>query len=193
MRTRFLRRIRTSMILFTLRFLLYVLANGPESTNRRKKQGIETIKTMEFLEESLTKNNQLNEDMTEGPQPVQTKAVRKVIDAFVSQREHRDENDFYIYVAQAWVEKLERKSMQMSIKWAIWLVVLYIGTRVMASVVGSIEGIAAVGLFLIVMVSSIIGLLHALLEQGWQGWKRVIMLGVHAMIFIPFIHFLLPG
>ncbi|MDX6154496.1 hypothetical protein [Marinococcus sp. PL1-022] len=190
MRHGLLYRTLTSMVLSSFRFVTYMLIGTWGTTPYRNKRISEAAQQMKFLEELLIKTGQLNEEGRKGSEPAHTKADRKVIHAFVSQRDQRDKKDFYIYVARAWVKELERKSIRTSIKWACLNAGLFVVAMGFVHVWGSMTGILAGGFIAIVMICSLWGIYHALRGQGWQ---RVLMVSVHGMIFYPFLQFLLAG
>ncbi len=85
------------------------------------------MKVMGVLEELLANTDQLKNDRTKGATPVYTSAGQHVIDAFVSQRPRQQESDYYIFVAQAWVEELERNELRTLLIWVMLLSGIFMG------------------------------------------------------------------
>ncbi|WP_430786753.1 hypothetical protein VBD025_14630 [Virgibacillus flavescens] len=86
----------------SLRFML----KNSDAELKKKKNFDQIIEFMSGLESNLVTYNQLNSDLTQGPVDGRTKSTRKLINAFVINRELKQEDSegYYIHVARNWVE-----------------------------------------------------------------------------------------
>lgn len=173
-----------------LRYITHSTISIRNVTNRQKKKYKEIVKTMEFLEETLLDFKLLNNDYTEGPEPVNTKAARRVQSAFVSQRDKREEQDFYLYVAKAWVKDLDRISIRNSIIFLFLIFTLIFTVMVLTLIIGPIAGTPALLLIAVVLLFSLLGLVNALRGKGWKKWT---MLGLHLLVLYVFLHLYMGG
>lgn len=85
------------------------------------------MKVMAMLEELLTNTSQLTNNRREGPNPIYTEAGQNIVHAFVACRHYQEEDDYYLFVAEAWVEELERKWLRTLLIWVTLLSAIFIG------------------------------------------------------------------
>lgn len=118
-----------TLVLSSVRFLmhLWIRNRKKKEPSKRRKKDLQTMKVMGVLEELLANTDQLNNDRTEGSNPVYTRAGKHIIDAFVSQRHRQQKNDYYIFVAEAWVEELERNELRTLLIWVVLLSGIFMG------------------------------------------------------------------
>lgn len=176
-----------SILISSVRFVTYTLVRKKHVNDREKKPYKETVRTMKFLGEMLIKSKQLNEDFSQGPEPIRTEAGRRLLFAFILQRDRREEEDFYLYAAQEWMKDVHKQSIRASILFFFLNFSLYISAIGLTRVVGEIEGIPALLLFAVSILFSFLGFYLALLGKGW---KIAAMIGIHAIILYQFTYFL---
>jgi len=166
------------------RYLFYSLFRRKDST-LRKKGNYKTIHDiMKGFQDSLIKNQQLNEDFTEGSVPARTKNGQKLIAAFVNHRHHRKEEDVYIQIAKEWVEGYEHKFHRISLLFVVLFIVWWICGIVFTSYMsGWIGWIFLNGLFLYPQI----GFLSALFGKGWKRWALMAVNLLFLLVFFGII------
>ncbi|WP_077622578.1 hypothetical protein [Sediminibacillus massiliensis] len=181
-----IQRIMSTMFLAGLRFSLHLTVRKRSAKNRKKRAYKETVKTMKMLHEKLIEGKQLNEDFTIGPKPVSTKATKRVLAAFLSQKDKREDEDFYLYAAQTWVKDLDRKSRRTSIFFIVLFFVLTFGTIGLTQIIGGFGGTPALLILLCTILSPVLGIFHAMRTKGWQRWALIV---INAVILYGFIFY----
>ncbi|NIK12752.1 hypothetical protein FHR85_002167 [Alkalibacillus almallahensis] len=121
---------------------------------------------MKTFEEQLIEKKYLAPHLTEGPKRVKSKSSIKLMDAFITNRFAKEEDDFYTQVARTWVEgyekKLHKSSLLISFLFVIfWLFFIFLN-QYMTTIIEDIY-------YLILFFLPIVGFFIALLGRGWRS------------------------
>ncbi|QQK75194.1 hypothetical protein HUG15_05940 [Salicibibacter cibarius] len=147
-----------------MRFLIYLL------TGRRKwkeKEVTEINNVLESYRKRLVADDRLSGDLTEGTHPNQKKSTRRLVDSFTSLRENKDEEDYYLQVAQHWARGMDKKIHGLSLVSIILFLLLWISGIFLAQY---IDGIMVFVFLFGFVFFPIIGLVLALMGRGWKKW-----------------------
>lgn len=174
------RKLYSRFYLALTRYLFYWLFLHKERT-LKKKDGYKTIdEIMTGYRDSLIKNQQLNEDFTEGPVPAQSKNGHRLIAAFVHHKHQHNEEDVYINIAREWIEGYENKFHRISLLCVLLFVLWWISALLFTPYIsGWIGWIFLNGLFFF----PLFGFLSALFGKGWKRWS---LAAVHLLLFLVF-------
>ncbi|MCA0987372.1 hypothetical protein [Guptibacillus algicola] len=141
----------------------------------KKKIYKEPTNIMKNFQMRFVNKGYLNEDLTKGAESAPYSIIQELVHSFVSLRQFRNEEDFYIQVAKNWVNDLYSSNHKISLLFLILYVAL-IGTVFLNQYVEVISG----GLWLIgIFLSPIIGFIIAL---GGKGWKRLGLVFTHLFL-----------
>ncbi|UOQ92147.1 hypothetical protein MUO14_16840 [Halobacillus shinanisalinarum] len=175
-----LRKIYNRSILSITRFLLHLLLNRKHSNS--KKTGFEEVNDiMQKFQTNLITNQQLTVDLTEGPVPGRNKNSRRLITAFESNRDKREEENFYVKVARDWVSDLTRKRHRTALACIIIFLGLYLSGLFLNQYISGWSGaVILCGMF----VCPILGFFSAALGRGWKKW---VLLSVNLLLLSVFI------
>ncbi|MYL20644.1 hypothetical protein GLW04_12125 [Halobacillus litoralis] len=160
-----------TMILSTLRFFTHLMVRKRNILNREKKPYKETVKNMKFLEEMLLENNYLDKNYHDLTDKMNHKAAEKAVNAFVSKKEKREDEDFYFLVAQEWVKELDKKSFWTSLVFLGLFFALCGATIGLTQIVGDIQGNAVWVIVTALFSSIVLGIFNSLRSRGWRRWS----------------------
>ncbi len=108
---------------------------------RKEKDYKEVNKVLKSLHKSLLENEQLNEDLTEGPVPVQNKSSKELVAAFITVRNKRvEEEDFYIEVGRAWVKDLGSRNLKASFICVVGFFAVWFGGMLLSEYISGVIG-----------------------------------------------------
>lgn len=166
------KRLYSRLIMATTRFLLSLLLHKSDAKLRKKNSFKEIANFMERLESNLVINNQLNEDLTEGPVLGRTKSSRTLINAFVTHREMKEDENFYIQVARDWASILTRKRHRRALICIILFLIFYLGGIFFHHYISGWSGFVWLT---VLFLAPLIGMFSAILGNGWKKW--ILLLG----------------
>ncbi|MEK4564117.1 hypothetical protein MKX54_05475 [Alkalihalobacillus sp. FSL R5-0424] len=138
---------------------------------------------MKSYYESLIKKNLLTKDGYRGQITRKGRNLNRLIDAFVQERERKDEQTFFLDVATVWVEG--RTKIPHAISLASF--VIFLLQYVSIFVVGNVSGILAIIYLIGFLCLPIIGIFSAILGFGWR--KILLLVGNIVNLFVIFMVF----
>ncbi|WP_303447967.1 hypothetical protein [Oceanobacillus profundus] len=131
--------------------------------------------------ENLIKNKYLREDLTEGSNTAKIKNGKRLISAFVVNRDKKDEDDFYIQVAKEWVKGYEKKFHRASLIFIVLFLLWWASGIFLNQYISNITGlIFLLGVFLF----PIFGFLVAGLGKGCKKW---LLAAINVFCFMVFV------
>ncbi|MEC5425771.1 hypothetical protein QGM71_20090 [Virgibacillus sp. C22-A2] len=97
---------------------------------------------MENSLKNLIRNKYLREDLTKGPNTAKIKNGKRLISAFVANRNNKDEDDFYIQVAKEWVRGYEKKFHSASLIFIIFFLLWWASDIFLNQYISNITGLS---------------------------------------------------
>ncbi|WP_079478912.1 hypothetical protein [Halobacillus salinus] len=139
------------------------------------------------VEKTLVASGVMNENYEPGTVTPGNKTRDRLLHAFVDNRSYSREEGYYEYVAVSLIEKNWAAFMKISLFFAFFFVLLWIGIRIRIYVMYflSISGLVALGIFAGMYLSPILGLLTGILAPGWKKYP-LILLNLGLLIFLNY-------
>ncbi|MBR7555001.1 hypothetical protein ACFFJI_03715 [Allobacillus sp. GCM10007491] len=163
----------SKIYLGVVRFFIYRSLSRKGKTNFKEVHEI-----IEKFEKKLIEDKHLNPDLTEGPVPVYSKQSIRLVDAFVTKRVAKQEDDFYIQVARAWVSGYEKKIHKAGlITFILFLICWFLAIIFNQYMTNLAEDLLHLVLFILPFVGFIIGILG-------RGWKAIVLCGLNFLLHI---------
>lgn len=125
-------------------------------------------KLMISFEGDLIRDQRLLENYMKGPRPSVPKQVNQIVDAFVQVRHLKEEDDFYLAVAKAWVKDRAKIPHLVSLASYIGFLTLWLGLLLILYFAERVSGVPFFLFLFGFIFLPIIGLLSALLGRGWR-------------------------
>ncbi|WP_163970401.1 hypothetical protein [Oceanobacillus halotolerans] len=136
---------------------------------------------MENYQKGLIRDKNLNEDLTRGPITAKTKNGQRLVSAFITNQNKKDEKDFYIQVAKEWVKGYDKKPHTVSLLFIILFLLWWASGIFLSQYISNITGlIFLLGIFLF----PILGFFFAGLGKGWKKW---LLAAINIFFFIVFV------
>ena len=163
------------------RFILYFLFKRRESKFKKSRSYEDVNSIMGNGLENLIKNKYLQEDLTKGPNTAKIKNGKRLISAFVANRNKKDEDEFYIQVAKEWVKGYEKKFHSVSLIFIILFLLWWASGIFLNQYISNITGlIFLLGIFLF----PIFGFIFAGFGKGWKKW---LLAAINVFCFMVFV------
>lgn len=179
-----LQRLYTRLFFILTRFTLYFSFKRRESKFKKTRVYEDVNSIMENILKNLIKNNNLLEDLTEGPKIAETKNGKRLISSFIANRNKKDEDDYYIQVAKEWVKGYEKKFHRAFLLFIILFLLWWLSGIFLNQYISNITGIIfLLGIFLF----PIFGLVFAGLGKGRQKWILIAVNGLCFMLFVSIV------
>ncbi|MDV2582792.1 hypothetical protein [Alkalibacillus haloalkaliphilus] len=178
------KRLYSRLILILIRLSLYLLFKHKASKLKKTKSYEDVNSLMKNLLNSLVRSKNLNDDITVGPEIVNSKSGRKLVSVFVANRNKSNEDDFYVQVAKEWIEGYEKKFHRISIIFIILFILLWFSGIFLNQYISNVYGLIFVlGLFLF----PVFGFVFAGLGKGGEKWLLIVVNVLCFMVFVSII------
>lgn len=138
------------------------------------KRKEEISRQMKRVEQSLLDAGTMTPDYEEGGVQPGTKTGERLLDAFVANRSHGGNEDFYQHVARSLVEENGGVYVKFSLFFVGVFAFLWVGIRLYVAYFESISGILGILMFLGLFAAPILGFFSGMVVPGWK--KYVLML-----------------
>lgn len=157
-------RLISMIYLKAIRFFVHSVL---KKRGRKEKDYKEVNKVLKSLHKTLLDNEQLNEDFTEGPEPVQNKSSKELIAAFIAVREKREDEDFYIEVGRAWVRDLGSRNLKASFICVLGFFAVWFGGMLLSEYISGVIGMIYI---LGTLIFPVVGIYYAFRGQRALKW-----------------------
>ncbi|WP_164215081.1 hypothetical protein [Virgibacillus sp. YIM 98842] len=157
------------------RFSLYSLLKSKGSELKESKTNVNISMILKQYEENLVQYHNLNDDLSKGKIPAQSKNGQRLVSAFDVNHGNKNKEDFYFRVAEDWVKDFGKKMHQFSFLLLLLFLIWYAAGLFLEQYISGFLG------FLFILGIILIPLLGFLFAGMGKERKKYILIALHIL------------